>query len=528
MTHIRPTRVVVALLTAVLVTTGCQSQDAHDTATHPGSLRIAMTASDIPSLDTTLAGNQGYEGNRFVGNSLYEGLTRYDLLQSNETPKVVPALAQSWEISPSRTRWTFHLRRGVRFTDNTPFDADAVMFNLDRYLDPKSPQYSASAAGRAALSLAGFADYHKIDDSTIAIDTNGIYSHLPEDLVFVYIASPSAITKWGSAFGSHPVGTGPFVYESMRRGQQVVFRANPDYWRGEPKLKRLVLLPVPDASSRLAALRSGSVDWAEAPNPDDIAWLDSHGYRVLTNSYDHAWPWIFDVRKKPLDDVRVRQALNYAIDRPSIADNLLAETADAANQIAPRASLAYRPGNDVYRHDPHKARQLLAEAGFPHGFSMSVSYPTSGSGNMQPGSMNQAMQADLAKIGVHVDLKPIEWATMLTAFSGGTIPDDADAINISLTFIQEAFWTLLFTSGSPTNIGHYSNPAVDTLLARSAATIDAEARSRIYAEVSGLLTRDAAWLTAFNDRDPRALSPAVHGFVQPKSWFVDLTSVSVA
>ncbi|MGC5247418.1 ABC transporter substrate-binding protein [Gordonia sp. DT219] len=521
-------RIAISLLAFCVVATGCESQDAHHAAAeHPGTLRIAMTASDIPSLDTSLTGNQGYEGSRFVGNSLYEGLTRYDLLQSSKIPGVVSSLAESWELAPSGTQWIFHLRNGVHFTDGTPFNADAVIFNLDRYLNPRAPQYNVSVAGRAALSLAGVSGYHAVDEQTVAIDTKGVYSHLPEDLTMVYIASPTAITKWGAAFGSHPVGTGPFVFDSMRRGQQLILRANPNYWRGAPKLQKLVLIPVPDASSRLAAIRSHSVDWAEAPNPDDIKWLASNGYDVLTNSYDHVWPWIFDVRKKPLSDVRVRQALNFAINRNSIANHLLASTADPADQVAPRASLAYHGSNDFYDYDPAKARRLLAEAGYPNGFSMSVSYPTSGSGNMQPGSMNQAMQADLARIGVHVNLKPIEWAAMLTSFSSGRIPDEADAINISLTFIQEAFWNLLFATGSPTNIGRYSNPDVDALLAKSATVVDPGARSAVYAQVSGLLTRDAAWLTAFNDRNPRVLSPAVRGFIQPKSWFVDLTTVSV-
>ncbi|MDF0528963.1 ABC transporter substrate-binding protein [Tsukamurella sp. 8F] len=523
---IRP-RAVLALIVVCGMLASCGEKGAPERSNHPGTLRIAMTASDIPSLDTTLAGNQGYEGNRFVGNQLYDGLTRYDLDQSTSTPRVVPALAQSWELSPTGTEWIFHLRPGVTFTDGTPFDADAVIFNLDRYMNPAAPQFNTAASGRAALSLSGVRSYRRIDDRTVAIETKGVYSHLPEDMVFVYMASPAAVTRWGSEFGAHPVGTGPFVYSSMQRGQRLTLRANPHYWRGAPKLRELVLLPVPDASARLAAVRSGSVDWAEAPNPDDIDWLRGHGYQVLTNAYDHVWPWIFDVTKKPLDDVRVRRALNYAIDRRAIATHLLAGTADTAEQVAPRASLAYRPDDDLYGYDPEKARQLLAQAGYPRGFDMTVSYPTSGSGNMQPGSMNQAMQADLAAVGVRVRLKPIEWAAMLTAFSGGSIPDHADAINISLTFIQEAFWGLLFGTGSPTNIGHYSNPRVDDLITRSTATIDPATRNSLYGQISAQVTADAAWLTAFNDRNPRVLAPDVHGFVQPKSWFLDLVPVSV-
>jgi peptide/nickel transport system substrate-binding protein len=495
----------------------------------PGVLTIGMTAGDIPNLDTVLSGGQGYEGYRFVGNQLYDGLTRYNLKQATSTPTIAPGLATSWTSNPTATSWTFHLRTGVTFTDGTPFDADAVIYNLDRYLNKKSPRYYAAAATQAAISLGGIKSYTKVDASTIRIATFGPYSHLPEDLVFIYLASPTALQKYGNqGFANHPVGTGPFVFKSQVRGQQAIFAPNKAYWGGAPKIDELVLKPLADPAARLAALRSGDVNWIEAPNPDDIASLKAAGFQVLTNSYDHVWPWIFDLTKKPLNDVRVRQALNYAIDRSTMASALLQGTADPAAQLAPKANLAYRAANDVYRYDPAKAKQLLAAAGYPNGFSMSLSYPTSGSGNMQPGPMNQELQSDLAKVGVKVTLKPIEWATMLTDFSSGKIPDGADAINISLTFIQESFWSLAFSSQSPLNVGHYKNATVDKLLGESLAQPDATKRAGIYAQIAAQVDKDAPWLVVVNDRNPRALAPDVHGFIEPKSWFVDLTTITVS
>jgi len=524
-------RLVALAIAAALALTACSGAGgAEGGGSGPaGVLTIGMTAGDIPNLDTVLAGGQGYEGYRFVGNQLYDGLTRYDLEQSTSTPKVVPALATSWTSNQNASTWTFHLRSGVTFTDGTPFNADAVVYNLDRYLNKKSPHYYAPVAAQAAISLGGIKSYRKLDESTVRIDTNGPYSHLPEDLVFIYLASPTALQKYGNqGFANHPVGTGPFVFKSQVRGQQAIFAPNKGYWGGAPKVTELVLEPLADPATRLAALRSGDVNWIEAPNPDDIASLEASGFQVLTNSYDHVWPWIFDLSKKPLNDVRVRQALNYAIDRPTMATSLLQGTADPADQLVPKANLAYRPANDVYTYDPAKAKQLLAAAGYPNGFSMSLSYPTSGSGNMQPGPMNQELQSDLAKVGVKVTLEPIEWATMLTDFSSGKIPDGADAINISLTFIQESFWSLAFSSASPLNVGHYKNATVDKLLGESLAQPDATKRAAIYAQIATQIDKDAPWLVVVNDRNPRALAPDVHGFIEPKSWFVDLTTVSVS
>jgi len=518
-----------ALLVAAALTllAACGGGGGSSSGGKDGVLTIAMTAGDIPNLDTILSGGQGYEGYRFVGNQLYDSLTKFDLTQADDVPGIIPGLATKWSTDASKTTWTFTLREGVKFTDGTPFDADAVIYNLDRYHNTESPHYNQDVAASAGLPLAGVKSYKKVDDSTVAITTNGVYSHLPEDLVFIYMASPTALEKYGKDFSQNPVGTGPFKLKSLSRGQQAVFEANPDYWGGAPKLKQLVLKPMPEVSARLAALRSGEVNWVEAPNPDDIKSLEADGYQVLTNAYDHVWPWIFDTTKKPFDDVRVRRALNFAIDREAMADTLLAGTADPALQLAPKASLSYRKENDVFSYDPDEAKKLLAEAGYPDGFSMSVSYPTSGSGNMQPGPMNQQLQSDLAKIGVKVELKPIEWATMLTSFGSGKIPDNADAINISLTFIQETFWGLLFGTGSPSNIGHYSSPAVDKLIGESLQELDATKRSDIYADLAAEVDKDAAWLVIVNDRNPRVLAPEVKGFVEPKSWFVDLTDVSV-
>ena len=517
-----------ALLALAPLATGCGGGAAAP-ASAAGVLTVAMTAADLPNLDTVLASQQGYEGYRFVGNSLYDGLTRFDLKQGTETPKVIPGLATSWKVSGDKLTWTFTLRRGVTFSDGTPFNADAVIYNFDRYMNPKAAQYDTTLAASAGLSDAFIGSYKKIDGQTISITTKGPDSHLDADLIFLYIASPTALKKYGKNFANHPVGTGPFVFNSETRGQQVVFDANPDYWGGAPKLKQLVLKPMPDTSSRLAALRSGEVNWAEAPNPDDIPGLKKDGYQVELNSYDHIWPWIFNTKAKPLDDPKVRLALNLAIDRKTMASDLLQGTADPAYQVAPLANGAYRKDDDAYRYDPGQAKKLLAQAGYPKGFSMTVTYPTSGSGNMQPGPMNQELQSDLAKVGVKVSLKPMEWAALSAAYQSGKFPDNAQAVNVSLTFIQEAFWSLFFSTEGGLNKGsHYSNPKVDALLTKALDEFDFTKRMALYAQAVKLIDQDSPWLVVVNDRNPRALAPDVHGFVQPKSWFVDLTTVSVS
>jgi len=525
-----PSRVLTALAASTLVLVAACSPGGGGSSEGGGSnsLVIGMTASDIPLLDTGLSQNQGYEGIRFVGNQLYDGLTRFDLQQGEEIPEVIPDLATDWEVDEAGTTWTFHLREGVTFHDGTPWDADAAIFNFDRTINAESPDFYPALNAQAGLSIAGIASTAKVDDMTISITTDGPLSYLPSNLTTVFFASPTAVRELGNeGFGEAPVGTGPFKFESYQRGQQLELSAFDDYWNGRPKLDQLVLRPIPDPTARTAALRAGQVNWIEVPPPDDVPQLESDDYQVLTNSYDHSWPWVLDVSKAPWNDLRVRQAAAYAINRESLIDNVLQGTADPAEQVAPRASAAYREENDVYTYDPDKAKQLLAEAGFPDGFTTTLSYPTSGSGNMVPTPMNEALQADLAAVGIDVELQPVEWASMLTDFFQAQIPGDADAINISLSMQQEGFWTTWFGTDSSSNAGKYSNPEVDALLAQAKGEFDDAARADLYAQVAKILTDDVAWLPIVNDRNPRVLASNVTGFVQPQSWFVDLTTVSV-
>jgi peptide/nickel transport system substrate-binding protein len=508
--------------------TGTATGSANTTSSSDNTLVIGMTASDIPLLDTGMCQNQGYEGIRFVGNQLYDGLTKFDLKQGTEIPAVVPGLATKWTVDATASHWTFTLRPGVTFHDGTPWNADAAIFNLNRYLNKAAPEYYPELNAQAGLAIAGIKSATKVDDMTIAIDTDGPLSYLPANLTTIFFGSPTAIKKLGNdGFAKAPVGTGPFVFQSVQRGQELVMTANPTYWNGAPKVAKVILRPIPDPTARVAALRSGQVNWIEVPPPDDVPTLTADGFQVMTNSYDHVWPWVFDVTKKPWSDVRVRQAANYAINRDALITNVLKGTADPADQVAAHANAAYRKENATYTYDPAKAKALLAEAGYPDGFSTTLSFPTSGSGNMLPVPMNEALQQDLAAVGIKVKLQPVEWASMLTDFFGGKIPGGADMINISLSMQQEGFWNTWFGTTSPDNVGKYTNPKVDALLTAAKSELDPTKRSDIYAQASKILTDDAAWLLVVNDRNPRVLAKNVTGFVQPKSWFVDLTTLTV-
>lgn len=492
-----------------------------------GTLIIGMTAANIPGLDTLQASSEGGEGTRFVTLQLYDGLTRWDLSQGKTAPKILPGLATSWSVAKDGVTWTFHLRKGVTFTDGTPWNADAAIFNIDRYVDKSSPQYDSALNAIGGLAISGIKSAKKVNDMTIDIVTNGPWAYLDEDLATMPFGSPTAIKTEGKDFANHPVGTGPFMFQSETRGQQLVLVKNPHYWRGAPKLDRLILRPIPDATARLAALESGEVNWIEVPSPDDITSLKSQGFQVLTNSYPHNWPWLFNMKSGPWKNPLVREAANYAIDRDSMSKDILQGTGEPAYQYLGPADPGYVAADNKYSYDPAKAKQLLAQAGYPNGFTTTLSYPTSGSGNMIPGPMNEALQQNLAAVGIKVKLEPIEWSAMLSSFYANKIPGGADAINISLGFSSMTLLSMVFHTGGTFNVGGYSDPKTDKLLDQLKVTYSASGRAAIMTQLNRVLLKDNPWLVVVHDLNPRALAPDVHGFVMPKSWYVDLTTTWV-
>lgn len=523
-----------AALLCTLLVAGCLGGDSDSSSSDSGSpasgtggtLVIGMTASDIPGLDAGTYENQGWEGERFVGFQLYDGLTRMTL-DTPGTPKIAPALAQSYKSSPDAKTWTFKLRPGVTFQDGTPWNADAAIFGLDRLTKPKSAAYNEDAAGSLGLYTGTIASYRKLDDMSIEITLKEPYALFPQDLPFLPFPSPTAVKKLGDDFAKNPVGTGPFKFESEKPGTSLTLVRNPDYWRGAPKLDRVIMRPMPDANARVNALISGEVNWIEFPTPNNVELLRGKGFEVHENPYSHIWAWVVDTQQKPGSDPKVRRALNLAIDRESLAKNVLKGTGVPAYQYIPASDSAFSEDNEKYSYDPEEAKRLLAQAGYPDGVTMDVAYPTSGSGNMIPGPMNEALQSDLAKIGVKVNLKPIDWDRMVEDFVAKKISYGAPAETMTYGFTPPSAWTLTFGSTQPSNIQSYSNPKFDALSKRLYRELDPAKRDEIYQEMNATLVATSPWVVVVSDNNPRATAPAVKGFVQPKAVWVDLTNVTV-
>ena len=506
------------------------------------TLRIAMTASDIPT--TTGAPNNGFEGVRFLGFPIFEGLVLWDLTHADKPATLRPGLAESWEQDKSDLKtWTFHLRTGAKFHDGTDFNADAVMWNLDRYFKQGTPQFEPAGAGLMRARIPVFGTYKKIDDHTISLTTIRPASYFPFMLTYMLFTSPASFEKggrdWGKVALLPPAGTGPFKLEKVTPRVSAELSRWDGYWDGGHKahVDKLLLLPMPEADTRMAALRSGQVDWIEVPPPDGIPSLKGAGFNVVTNIYPHVWPWIYQIGgSSPFRDVRVRQALNYCVDRDGLVQLLNGTAVPAVGWLDEHDPNFGSPKNR-YSFDPAKGKALLAEAGYgpQHPLSFKVSISTSGSGQMVPLPMNEFMQQNLKEAcGVSVDFDVMDWASLIVAERltpdnpnlHGSVAVNASSpssdVGMAVRYFAAQFW-----APNGFNWGDWKDDAFEAALthlenATDQAVIDAD-----YRKMQEQLVDDPPWLYVVHDLNPRAFSPKLSGYVAAQSWFNDLTLISI-
>ena len=509
--------------------------------TTPGVLRLGMTAADIPLM--TGAPDNGFEGYRFCGYTLYDALCNWDLSSATKPSDVVPGLAESWEVDEQdKTKWVFKLRHGVRFHDDSPFNADAVLWNYEKLINKSAPQFDPRQVALIGFRIPSVKVVRKIDEYTVEFSTPAPDAFLPYQVVYIPIVSPNqweTIGKDWAKFNEHPSGTGPFKFDKFVPRQRAEFVPNKDYWDNKriPKIERLVLLPLPEPNSRTSALLSGQVDWIEQPSPDAVPQLKSAGMQVTSNPYPHIWPYHPSVRpESPFHDVRVRQAINLAIDRDGIVKLVGGYALPAKGHVLPDSPWFGRPSFDI-KYDPDQAKKLLADAGYgpTKPLHLKIAISASGSGQMLPLPMNEYVQQNLADIGVKLDFDVTEWQALIDRWRAGAeapVNKGIDALNVSYNS-QDPFstFTRLLRSDlhapNGVNWGFYSDPEMDKLLAAAQNAFEPAARNAALARVHEKMVDDSIMIWVVHDTGPRAMSPRVKGFIQAKNWFQDLTPVSV-
>jgi peptide/nickel transport system substrate-binding protein len=511
-------------------------------------LRIGMTAADIPR--TLGQPDQGFEGNRFTGMTIYDALTAWDLSKADEASVVIPGLATNWAVNADdATKWTFTLREGVTFHDGSPFNAEAVVWNVQKVLDEAAPHFDASQVGVTASRMPTLRSARAIDEFTVELTTSQPDSFLPINLTNLFMASPAhwqakfdetgtAETAW-AAFAADPSGTGPFRVTAFAPRERLEMVPNKEYWnpaRTSP-LDGLVLIPLPEANARTAALLSGQVDWIEAPSPDAIPQLESRGFVIYSNPQPHVWPWQLSFAEdSPWLDKRVRHAANLCFDREELQILLGGYMGVPKGSYEPGHPWFGNPSFDI-RYDLDEAKRLMTEAGFSASNPLKVKVQTSasGSGQMQPIPMNEYLQQSLRDCFFDVELDVIEWNTVFTNWRRGATDESANgahAINVSFATMDPFFGMVRFTSTQTfppvsNNWGLFGNDEFDALIAAARTTFDEEERNTALAALHTRIVEEAPFVWVAHDTGPRAMSPRVTGVVQPKSWFIDIAPMGM-
>lgn len=491
-----------------------------------GGTLVFGRGSDSVGLDPALE----TDGESFkVCDNLYETLVTY----APGSTQVVPQLARSWDVADDGRRWTFHLRTDVTFHDGTRFNADAVLFSLGRQFFEDHPYHKPAAGSYQYWKDMGMsdviADMSAVDDSTFVIQLAEPNAPFLSNLGmnFCSIVSPTAVRQHGADYFKNPVGTGPFRFAEWRKDERIVLQRNDYYWGQLASIDRLIFKYVQDASIRYLELRSGAVQGIDHVSPEFIDPIRADdNLQLLTQPGMNIGYLAMNMEKAPFDDVRVRRAVNHAIDKQSLVDNFYAGLAIPAINPIPPMIWSYHDGIEGYAHDPARARQLLTDAGLADGFDTELWVMTAARPYMpQPEKIAQAIQANLRGVGVRARIVTVDWATYLDkVFDGqhgmcvlGWTGDNGDPDNFLYVLLDK-----LAAIKPAQNVAFYKSDELHEILVAARRSTDVEERTRLYRRAQEVIHADAPWVPLVHATQTAAFRHDVTGFdLHPtgSKWF---------
>ncbi|MEM6430804.1 MAG: glutathione ABC transporter substrate-binding protein [Deinococcota bacterium] len=458
-----------------------------------------------------------------VSRTIFEGLIGLD-----RDLNLVPELATSWEGNDDATEITFSLREGVSFHDGTPFDADAVKAYFDWASDPDNP-----LGGRARNIFVDIASVEVIDPTTVKFTLskpNGamIYNFT---LANGRILSPAAIETYGEDISRNPVGTGPFEFQEWIDGQQITVTAFEGYWGDPAKVDTIEFRVVPNDATRIALLQSGEAHFIEMVPPPLVAALELSP-DVIVEASKSVFARIFpmNTQVEPFSDLRVRQAMNHAINREQLVSVALQGYGTAMTSPFLEPVFGYSPQPE-YTFDLERARELLAEAGYPDGFSATVL--TFNSDEFR--TVGQILQQMLSEVNINLELqptergalvdaifKPFEESELQTSLVGASTSTGDGDLAIRTSFISAAW------PPARNNWSFYSNEEVDALAEAASATSDQDERAALYAEAQEIIWNDAPWMFLYSPDNLAAYANELEGVFYMPSRYVDARAASLS
>lgn len=480
-----------------------------------GGTLVAGWEEDAANLDPskTVCAHEVRIVNQF-GNTLW-GL-------EGTSSEYVPWLAESWSPSEDGLTWSVKLKPGITFHDGTPVNADAVKWSFDRWLIEGNPFYDGPY-GLLSYYLGNIGSVDKVDDLNLTFTLKAVDATFEGRMLVGYAAvvSPTAVQSMGKeAFALKPVCSGPFQVAEWEKGVRIVLNRYDGYWGEKAKVDQVIIRPIVENAARLTALQQGEVDIIVAMSPEFIPVIPSDpNLQLLQSQGNHIWWIALNMHQEPMKNVKVRQALNYAVDKQAIVDSIL----QGAATLTAGPMIQHSWGNDStltpYPYDPDKAKALLAEAGYADGFTTKFWVPESGSGMIAPKEIAQIVQADLQKVGVTAEIVTQEWTSYVADWGGKGLdaagygmgemswnfsaPDPAEWLNPCVK--TDAIAPAAF------NGGFYSNAAVDDLLDQAMTTFVQEERAALYQQAQKLMYDDCPWIFMFSANNVAAATARLKG-----------------
>jgi len=461
-----------------------------------------------------------------VTRQIFESLLRV----TPGTLDVEPWLAESYESSEDGLTWTFKLREGVTFHDGSAFDAEAVKFNWDRQFD-ETNEYYALGTWSNASDFDFVESVTVIDPMTVEFKLASTFGKFEYRMTGFTIVSPAGVQQYREGFTENPVGTGPYKFQQWDKGQQVVLAPYESYWGTAPTLDQVVFRAIAEAGSRAAALLSGEVHIAVEITPEIMQQLQTDdAFEIVTGQTGSLWFLAMNVENPHFTDVRVRQAVNYAIDKETIVSAILNDTAEIAYGPLSSAYTDYNPAVEAYYpYDPEQAKSLLSEAGWDESAEVTFYCSIGGSGMLSPEEMATVIQDNLREVGINANIVTQEFVSWmdtirdpgndLTVMSWNVAPVEPDAM----------FNGILSQSSLPPgfNTSYWVNDEVESLLPVGKTSPDAEEVKNAYFRIQEIVMEEAPIVPVCHRQQLFGTSKRVQGFQAVPSMELILDGVTV-
>lgn len=515
----RMKRIVALALAVALVgvtLTGCGTQAAKDTASKASDTLIYAQGAEPRGLDPALV-DDGESAKVMI--NIYDGLLKYN----KDSTKVEPCLAKTWDVSDDGLSYTFHLQEGVKFHDDTVFDAAAVKFNIDRQLAPKVTEDMAYAS----FVYGSVKDVEVVDANTVKVNLTAPSTPFLSNLAMVMSApmiSPKALTDSKNNVNQVPVGTGPYKFVSWAKDENIVLVRNDEYWGTKALAKNVIFKFIKDNSARVVALNNGEADMIDGIDATVVKQITDEGNKIFQAPGMNINYMAFNTSRAPFNDQKLRTAVSQSINVAEMVKSLYQGYSEPATSILPTFMDGYDKSVTQVAYDAEAAAKTIKESGLKTVKMMTYTNPrpyNSATGQ----SLAEAIQGYLSKVGITATIDSYDWTTYKQKIKAGDydicfygwIGDNGDPDN---------FMYLLSHEDPTMNVALYKNPEFNKLIAKGVETPAGPERNAIYTQLEKIAAADSAWLPISHAETLCAYRPDIHDFYFHMTGITPLAGVS--